>query len=506
MSKAEAMGHSKAALLPALPLALIAALVLLRWVFAPFLGLVPDEAYYWSYGQHLALGYLDHPPLVGWSAWLSTTLVGRTEFAVRLPALVAGLATIFFAGRLGADSFGARAGIWTAALAAGLPFFFLFGTILTPDPLLIAAWTAALAYAGRALVDGRPGAWLGLALAFGAGLLAKYVIVLLGLALLAFMLWDKGARRWFFRPHPYLAGLLALALFMPVLIWNASHGWASFWFQSVRRFEAEPEFGLHRMVLHNLVLVTPVVVALLPWFLRTPPDAETRERRIRRLLVLAFALPLGLFLAYTLYNRAHPHWSGPAWIAALPLLGAAIARAEIAGRRAIPRLMAGTLAVLAALYAAVLGYAAVGLPGNPIAIANRHWFWRETALAIDGLAGSVASLTGQEPLIVGMSKWSIAAALQFYSRSERPELITSQHLFGREATMHETWFDPTLARGRPVVVVAFREKDLDKATGLTGAGRPERLLVRDEHGRVLRDVWVLVATGIEPKAPLRSPH
>jgi hypothetical protein len=48
------------------------------------------------------------------------------------------------------------------------------------------------------------------------------------------MLAPKWRARWIFSPYPWAAALIALMLFMPVLIWNAGHDWASFRFQLVR--------------------------------------------------------------------------------------------------------------------------------------------------------------------------------------------------------------------------------------------------------------------------------
>ena len=82
---------------------------------------MPEEAYYWSYSQHLALSYLDHPPLVAWLIAGSTALFGQTEWAVRLPALVCSLVTAGFAFALAGRWLGKTAAAATLALCAALP-------------------------------------------------------------------------------------------------------------------------------------------------------------------------------------------------------------------------------------------------------------------------------------------------------------------------------------------------------------------------------------------------
>jgi len=51
---------------------------------------------------------------------------------------------------------------------------------------------------------------------------------------MAFALVPDWRRRWLLSPYPWLAALIAVVVFLPVLIWNAQHDWASFRFQLVR--------------------------------------------------------------------------------------------------------------------------------------------------------------------------------------------------------------------------------------------------------------------------------
>ena len=66
-----------------MPKAIIVLVVVGRLVFSFLIDLLPEEAYYWNYGQHLALAYFDHPPMVGWIIRAFTAILGDTEFAVR---------------------------------------------------------------------------------------------------------------------------------------------------------------------------------------------------------------------------------------------------------------------------------------------------------------------------------------------------------------------------------------------------------------------------------------
>ena len=125
-------------------------------------------------------------------------------------------------------------------------------------------------------------------------------------------------------------GLVALAIFMPVLIWNARHGWVSFLFQGGR---AEGRFN----PLGPVLTLAGAALFLLPWVwlpllwygfdaLRRGPADEGRW-----LLVCLAAPPIVFFTLVSLRSRVLFHWAAPGYLMLLPLLGDAIARRR--GRR-----------------------------------------------------------------------------------------------------------------------------------------------------------------------------
>ncbi|MEA2888177.1 MAG: hypothetical protein QOD11_2537, partial [Bradyrhizobium sp.] len=86
----------------------------------------------------------------------------------------------------------------------------------------------------RLVESNDPRWWLAAGTFAGLALLSKFTAVMLLPAVLAFMLIPDWRRRWLTSPWPWAAALIAVAVFSPVLIWNAQHDWASFRFQSVR--------------------------------------------------------------------------------------------------------------------------------------------------------------------------------------------------------------------------------------------------------------------------------
>src|SRR4029077_1947952 len=83
-----------------LAIGIVGYLFALRLIFLGQAELLPEEAYYWNYSQHLDIGYLDHPPMVAWLIWLGTTLFGQNEFGVRVGAFGCWMVTSYFVYRL----------------------------------------------------------------------------------------------------------------------------------------------------------------------------------------------------------------------------------------------------------------------------------------------------------------------------------------------------------------------------------------------------------------------
>ena len=182
-----------------------------------------------------------------------------------------------------------------------------------------ACWAAALFFLERALVAQQRGAWLGVGIAMGLGMLSKYSIGLVGLAAGLFLLVDASSRRWFLRWEPYAATLLAFALFSPVILWNAQHDWASFSYQA-GRVGADPRFSTDELILYIAALLTPTGLAgLLIFAFLKNADTAVRARQILFMKVFT-AAPFAVCAFFSLRYAIKLWWTGPIWLAALPAL------------------------------------------------------------------------------------------------------------------------------------------------------------------------------------------
>jgi 4-amino-4-deoxy-L-arabinose transferase-like glycosyltransferase len=335
---------------------LILATFAARLLFAASLGLGIDESYMVAAGRKLQLSYFDHPPIAWWMAWGIAHLTGsENAFVVRLPFIALFVLTTFLMYRVTAALFDPKAGLWAAVLLNMAPALGITaGTWVLPDGPLFAALLGTLFCLIPALrSEGQAawGWWSATGGCAGLALCSKYSAVLTLAGAVAFLATEPTSRRWLMRPHPFIAGGGALVVLLPVLIWNAQHGWISFLFQGSRTGGSLHPFGAILAIAGQAAFLLPWIWAPLLWcglvaLRRGPSDRE------RWLLVCLAAPPIVLFTVAALWGTPLFHWAAPGYLMLLPLLGDAIAR-----RRQTSRVMQIWLGVTATFV--ILGVAFV---------------------------------------------------------------------------------------------------------------------------------------------------
>ena len=316
---------------------LIIGTLALRLVFAAGIGLGIDESYMVATGRQLQLSYFDHPPIAWWLSWAAARLAGSdATIVVRLPFIALFVLSTVLMYRVTAALFNKRAGLAAAAVLNAAPVLGLTAaTWVLPDGPLMTALLGAVACLTRALpAQGRAawGWWLATGICAGLALSSKYSAVLTILGTLVFLASEPISRRWLLRPQPYLAGLAAIIMFLPALIWNALHGWISFAFQGGRA-------GGHFFPLGPAAALAGAALYFLPWIwlplIGCAVDALRRGPidRDRWLLLCLAAPPILFFTVISLWSRILPHWTAPGYLMLVPLLGDAIARRWSESRR-----------------------------------------------------------------------------------------------------------------------------------------------------------------------------
>jgi len=215
--------------------ALIVALTALRMIYASLIDLRTDEAYYWTWSKENVLSFLDHPPMIAWFIRFGTAIFGDTNFGVRFAGILAMLVTqLLLADMVRRMTHDVRAVVLAVLMPEAALYYGLLMAKVSPDVALIPFAVAMVWALIRLNESGDARWWLAAGVFAGLALLSKFTAVMLLPAVAAFMLAPDWRRRWLLSPYPWLAALIAVVLFLPVLIWNAGHDWASFRFQFVR--------------------------------------------------------------------------------------------------------------------------------------------------------------------------------------------------------------------------------------------------------------------------------
>lgn len=291
---------------------IISALVVLRLIAAGWTPLTFDEAYYWTWSKHLAGGYYDHPPAVAAIIALGTSIAGDTELGVRLVSILLALPMSWAVFRAGSILFDVRVGA-TAAILLNVTLMAAVGTlVVTPDAPLLVSSSFVLFFLAKVMETGRGVWWLAAGAAVGAALLSKYSALFFGPAILIWLVSLPGLRRWLISPWPYLGGLVALALFSPVILWNANHHWVSFIKQMGRaRVEDFRPTFIAELIPTQIAFATPLIWilgAMGLYALFTPRSGKPASRILIESMFWTIAL---YFTWHALHARVEANWFAP---------------------------------------------------------------------------------------------------------------------------------------------------------------------------------------------------
>jgi hypothetical protein len=293
----------------------IAALVLIRLVSAAITPLTFDEAYYWTWSKHVAGGYYDHPLMVALVIRLGTMIAGDTEFGVRLVSVLLAFPMSWAVYESAALLFGGRRVAATAAILLNVTLLVAVGTmIVTPDAPLMVAASFVLYGLAKVLATGRGAWWLAVGAAVGVALLSKYTALFFGPAILIWLIAVPKLRRWLITPWPYLGGIVAFALFSPVILWNADHHWVSFLKQFGRaRVDHYTLKYIIEILPTQFLFASPLVFVLGAMGLYALLKRRDGALGARMLINTSVWVIVLYFIWHSLHTRVEANWFGPVY-------------------------------------------------------------------------------------------------------------------------------------------------------------------------------------------------
>ena len=188
-------------------------------------GYFRDALYYLACAEHLDFGYVDLPPLFPAIAWIARHTLGTSLPALIFWPALAGSARIVliaaFARELGARRFGT---VLAAMLGATPAVWWVIDHQFAMNALEPLLWIGCAYAVLRMIKTENPKLWLAFGAIAGVGLENKYSIAIFAFGLLTGLFLTR-RRTLLFTPWLLGGGAIALAIFLPNLIWNVHHHW-----------------------------------------------------------------------------------------------------------------------------------------------------------------------------------------------------------------------------------------------------------------------------------------
>ncbi|WKD84692.1 hypothetical protein KCTC32516_00026 [Polaribacter huanghezhanensis] len=316
-------------------LAVVFGFQLFRFLLLPFMGLMPQDAYYHFYGEHLALSYFDHPGMIGYILRGFTEVFGKTVFVVKLADFVVTSFTLL--------SFFKLAGLFLSKTKALRALVLISSTLCisvlsfnsTPDVPLLLFWTLTLISLYKAIFDHKKWHWIFAGIFMGLAFDSKYTALLLQIGLLAFVVFSNQYRKLLISPWLWICLVISVLVTFPVWWWNYQHEFASFAFQGSNRTGIISQFKIYPdyffgAIAHQLIILLPILFAVFITFtFKFIKRALLKFKlpKAKTLFLLAFFVPtfVGFFTITPIY-WVKLNWMIPSYITGIIIAGMFISK------------------------------------------------------------------------------------------------------------------------------------------------------------------------------------
>ena len=266
---------------------------------AVFTEILSDEAYYLLYGENLAWGYFDHPPMIGLMTFVSNFFFDG-NLSARFASIVLQIFTILIIWKLLDEKQpDARKIILFFIITASMTMFAASGFTATPDaPFLFFAALFLLFY--KKFLESE--SWFNtiiLGLSIAGMMYSKYhTILVVGLVLLSNLKLLTRYKAW-------IAVMLALLLLLPHIWWQISMDFPSFKYHLVERNNIFKWEYFFEYLPNQLVVFNPLAFGLIIYILVKHKINSVFERAMYFLIVGFFTF----FWVSSLRGHVQPQWT-----------------------------------------------------------------------------------------------------------------------------------------------------------------------------------------------------
>ncbi len=317
------------------------AIYLIRLLVVFTMGIMPQDAYYYLYSEHLDFSYYDHPPMVAYMLRFFGLFLGKSVAAIKLTDFIVTLLSLLAFYRLARYFLPDRQAFMASLFYGSTLLLTVLSINTTPDVPLMLFWTLALVYCYKAVFENKLGYWILAGFLSGLAFISKYTGLFLLVGLFSFLIFSKPYRRFILSRQSLLFLVFFIVGIFPVVYWNYQNDWMSFAFQTADRAESIEEFKLHpELFLGNLATQLMLLIPFLFVGMAVILFKMIRRmiRRValpgeKQLFLMVFSLPIILFFfGISLVYWVKLNWIMPGYIAAIVLVSGFLSHKLLRGQ------------------------------------------------------------------------------------------------------------------------------------------------------------------------------
>ena len=440
---------------------LISIFFILRLIFLYLspLGLHGDEAQYWVWSKNLDWGYYSKPPFVAFIIFITTSIFGDIEWAVRIssPLLHSLIAFLIF--RTAKFAFDEKTGFWAAAIYFLMPAVWVSSTIVSTDVALLLFWVIAL------------NAWLHLrkekslfwaviiSIAIGLGLLSKYAMIYFVFALILATIFDKISRQIFLSYKGLIIVLISSCIILPNIIWNYTNNFVTF---SHTLDNANMKNGL---ALHPIELLTfwidqlgvfgPIsLIVLIFAIIILIKSSDVLDKKTINLLLILTITPLALISLQALLSRANANWAVTAYVSGSIILAKFL---TLWSPKIKTWVLSGIVLQTGICLSGLIIISNVNMT-NKMGLTNlvkRQISWPETVSAVENIIDKGHNNSSYK--FVAIDKRTVFYSLFYYGLNDK--LPLRMWTFGKNPLSHAEMTYPLQSQDGPILLLNYYNQD-----------------------------------------------
>jgi hypothetical protein len=477
----------------------VVSLIRLIYIYMGPLQLSPDEAVYWEYSRRPALSYYEKGPLIAWLIFFGTTMFGTTAFGVRVLAVVLSLLSSVFMFKLGKRLYNEKTGVLSAVLLQLVPLFNAQAVVMTIDAPYLFLWVLSVYIFTRAAdaqaVKAKARLWAVLGVTVGLGLLTKNTMAFFFISAFLYLLFNRELRVQLLSPWPYVGLAVSLAVFSPVILWNAANGWLMLKHEAAHAnlgggLTLRPDMLLN-FAGGQLGVITPVLLVMMVIAL-----IKLRKGPQGRLLFWFSAPVLVFFLLKSLQGKVQANWPMAGYVTCVTAFCAYYLQEYHLAKGARKYFTLAAVSISTIL--TVISYypPMIGLPPKMDPTSKLRG-WAEAADEVS----KIRAVFDSEAFVFSDS-FQVTAEMAFYMR-DNP--VTYCINLGRRMNQYDLWPGPDKYKGRNGIFVSTHDSLPDPvALAFEDCGKNKLKLT--ERGSKLRNYSIFTCRGYRGSIKQEKPE